>query len=142
MGVARLELAEYLRYRELEFAAKTWPHVTHALWQLRRTLDGSDECPRRPLNPKSLTCLVGLFPERSKTQRPKSIQFFAFSRCRSTYAALRDVEDVFAEFYLMTDMLPVITPAPDSLLRHLDRMPDQPRLEMSKRGVLVYDPRG
>lgn len=136
-----MEIRRLLRYSEPELAGDTWPQVADVFgslrWMLASHLDGEPQL----IQPKSLLCVVGFFPDRSRTQRPQSLEFLVFSRARSTYAALRDLEDVFGELYLRTDILPIITPAPQRMLTHPDRLPKHYLMEMAKRGGLVHEAR-
>lgn len=73
--------------------------------------------------PQTVLGIVGLFPFRRSRRDPDSVSFVTFSSNRTTYAALRDVEDFFAEFYLSTGILPYVSPMPQSCYLRADAVP-------------------
>jgi hypothetical protein len=121
-----------VRYKEeQEFPVKEFPVLSDHLIVLRRTL-----AHRHP--PDSVRGLVGVFPSRKLVKQPSSLRFYSFNRNRTIYGALRDMEQMLADFYLRSDILPLVIPFPERAFEK-KRLPETVMAALYHRGALIYD---
>jgi hypothetical protein len=116
-----------------QFPLNQFPVISDYLLQLRSVTH------RRP-PPDSVRALVGVYPVRKPARTPGSLSFYSFNRTRSVYASLREMEDILAEFYLLSDIMPMVTPLPASLLSHPSDLPSEVVRTLRQRGALIYGP--
>jgi hypothetical protein len=114
-----------------EFPLNEFPVISDYLLQLR-----SVAVQRPP--PESVRALVGLYPARKPVRPLASLQFYSFNRTRSLYASLREMEDILGEFYLLSDIMPMVTPLPASFLAHPHDLPSRVAKTLRQRGALIY----
>ncbi len=121
---------DYIRYsNKSQFPSDCFPILTDHLLTIASWIQDSSD---RPLG------VVALYPERPAAKLPKSMQFFTFSRKRTVYSALKQVEDAFAEFYLRTDVLPFVNTAPSVYFRSPQKLPSRLVNRFRKAGALLY----
>lgn len=82
--------------------------------------------------------IVSLYPTRPRKTKMDILPFYSFSTNRTGYAALKQLENVFAEFYLQTEILPVINPIHASYLDKYKELPLHIVRKFQKRGVILY----
>jgi len=123
-------LYEYVRYADpSKFPSDTFHALTDHLLTMRNWLYKASETPLG---------LIGLFPSRPAVNLPYTMRFFTFSKKRTAYTALKQVEDIFAEFYLMTDILPFIITIPSLYFHSPQKLPSKIKSQFKRRGVLLY----
>lgn len=83
--------------------------------------------------------VAGTFPSKYFARRqPPTLDFFPFTTNRTAYAAIREVEDVFAQFYLATNILPYLHPLPATWLKQPNLLPDNLLRRFRSKGALLY----
>lgn len=88
--------------------------------------------------PTTIKEIVSLFPKREPKYQLTVLPFFVFCTNRTIYSALKDVEEVFTEFYLRTGVLPNIRPLASFYLRHPKDLPLGLLADFNRRGGVVY----
>jgi hypothetical protein len=72
-------------------------------------------------------------------QRPgKSIVFHAFATNRTAFGAVQDLESLFADWFLETQILPIINPIPMKYYKEPEMLPKDWFSSISIRGVRIY----
>jgi len=88
---------------------------------------------------RQVMALVSLFPNKPPMRRVATLPFYSFSTNRTSYGALELLEGVLADFYLATDIFPLITPLRYRCAEDMDQLPSVLTNGLQERGVLLYD---
>jgi hypothetical protein len=127
-----MHVNEYLKYRHPEeFPVDRHPISTDYFLTLLRST--KDDPP-----PKSVKEIVGLFPRREPRLKLTTLPFYVFTTSRTIYSGLRQLENVFTEFYMSTGVLPNIKLIQSYYLTHPKDLPWEVIGEFGKRGGLIY----
>ncbi len=127
-----MRLQQVLKYKTSnDLPTQVYPALSDHFVTLTHTLRDADL-------PSTLAGVIGIFPFRKPRTEPDSVSFFTFSSNRTAYAALRDVEEIFAEFYLRTGVLPYLNPMPRSFYLNPDTLPRKTRTLFGKQGAFIY----
>lgn len=130
-----MSLAQCLKYPErAQFPTDSHPIITDYFYSLGNQFI-------EPGLSKSVVGVVGVYPRREPRRAVESLSFFAFSTSRTAYAALRDLEEVFAEFYLQTGVLPFINPLSKRYYEKPHEMPQSLLKVFARNGALIYGPK-
>ena len=87
---------------------------------------------------RQLKGVLSLYPQRSRKTEFEVLPFYTFSTNRTSYASLKLVEDVFANFYLQTDILPIVNPIHHSYIKNYKDLPRHLVRKFLDRGALLY----
>jgi hypothetical protein len=129
-----MSLSQYLKYSDrTQFPTESHPATSDYFHSL-----GNQFIQRK--RSKSLVGIVGIYPRKEPRHAIESLSFFAFSGSRTAYAALRDVEDVFADFYLRTGVLPYINPLSKRFFEKPKELSQSLLNVFMRNGALVYGP--
>jgi hypothetical protein len=72
-------------------------------------------------------------------KRPEnSMMFHAFATNRTAFGTIHDLEEVFAEWFLETRILPIINPVPMKYYEEPEMLPKEWYIPITKRGVGIY----
>jgi len=82
--------------------------------------------------------IISLFPFKPRKTKLEVLPFYSFSTNKTGYAALKLLEDVFAEFYLKTEILPVINPMHFTYIENYKKLPMHIVRKFQKRGAVLY----
>jgi len=129
-----MSLIQYLKYSDrTQFPTESHPAISDYFHTLGNHLYQQNRS-------KSLVGIVGIYPRKEPRCHIESLSFFAFSGSRTAYAALRDVEDVFADFYLQTGVLPYINPLSQRFFEKPKELSQSLLNVFARNGALVYGP--
>jgi len=67
-----------------------------------------------------------------------SILFHAFASNKTAYGTIEDLEKVFADWFIRTDILPIINPIPFKYIETPQLLPKAWYSPIRNRGVLIY----
>lgn len=127
-----MRIREYVRYRNREdYPMESYPAISDFFYTLSMRV-GEVAPSRRVLG------IVGLYPFRRSARPIDTISFVTFSTTRTTYAALKDVEDIFADFYLQSGILPYINPLPQVYFKEPELLPGKVKSILHKQGAYIY----
>ena len=130
-----MSLIQYLKYAErAQFPTESHPAITDYFYSLGNQFTEQNR-------PRSVVRIVGVYPRREPRRPIESLSFFAFSKSRTAYAALRNLEDVFAEFYLRTGVLPYINPLSQRYFEKPKELSQSLLNVFARNGALVYGPK-
>lgn len=130
-----MSLIQYLKYADsTQFPTKSHPATSDYFHTLGNQIIQLDR-------PKSLVGIVGVYPRREPDRPIESLSFFAFSGSRTAYAALTELEDVFADFYLLTGVLPYINPLSKGYFAKPKELSQYLLNVFSRNGALIYGPK-
>lgn len=123
---------EYIRFNDpRSFPFEIHPALSDYFLTLSQRL--TDSPPSR-----RVSGIVGLYPHRNRARQIETVSFITFTTARTAYSALKDVEEVFADFYLQSGILPYINPVPNAHFRHPELMPSRIRSAFMKQGAYIY----
>lgn len=127
-----MSLLQHLKYHSREeFPMEAYPALSDHMYSLASRLQDS-----QPV--RGVVGIVGLYPARPVKRPPTSASFFTFTTSRTAYAALRDVEDIFADFYLRSGILPHISPLPKRYFDEPTALSQSLLTTFAKQGALLY----
>jgi len=133
-----MSLTQYLKYSDrTQFPTGSHPATSDYFHTIGNQLNQLNQLNR----PKSVVGIVGIFPRTEPRCSIDSLSFFAFSGSRTAYAALKDLEGVFADFYLQTGVLPHINPLPQRYFENPKKLSLSLLNVFSRSGALVYGPK-
>jgi len=82
--------------------------------------------------------VLSLYPVSQRVRRFEVLPFYVFSSTRTSYASIKLVEEVFSEFYLKTEVLPVINPIHSSYIERFTELPNHLVKKFITRGAVLY----
>lgn len=128
-----MNLFEEVRYRgEDEFLQSQDPILTdYFIWLSRELRSLQDK--------QQVRGILSLFPLKPRKTKFEVLPFYAFSTNRTAYATLVNLEDVFANFYIKTDIFPVINSIHHSYIENYKELPHPLVRKFFQRGALLYD---
>lgn len=130
-----MSLTRYLKYSERDqFPSDSHPVITDYFYCLGNQFIKLD-------HPKNVVGIVGIYPRREPRRPIESLSFFSFSTSRTAYAALRNLEEVFAEFYLQTGVLPYINPLSQRYFEKPKELSQSLLNVFARNGALIYGPK-
>ena len=123
---------ELVKYRdEDEFPYDQHPDLSDHFMLLKQSFRQLEEKPQ-------VRGIISLFPPESRKTGIEVLPFYSFSSNRTGYAALKLLEEVFAEFYLKTEILPVINTMHCKFIRQYRELPVHIVRRFQERGAILY----
>lgn len=127
-----MHLLELVRYKAItDFPTRDNPIISDYLTQLVQNVE-STKIPKQTLG------IVGVIPKNKVTKAPDYMFFYTMTTRLTSYAALRDVEEIFADFYLRSNVLPDITSFSKRYYYDIKNFPVFTANVIGKQGVLIY----
>ena len=125
-------MLEFVRYRDgTELPSNLFPSISDHLRSLRSLAQ------RQP-PPESVRAVISMFPTRATAKTPAVLRFYSFNRTRSIYASLRAMEGMLCDFYLRSEIMPMVTPLPAAFLYHPEQLPEGVVNALRQRGAVIY----
>ena len=123
------ELVKYKLEEELPF--NQHPALSDHFMRLKQSFRQFEDKPQ-------VKGIISLFPVKPRKIKMEVLPFYSFSSNKTGYAALKLLEDVFAEFYLQTEILPVINPMHFTYIKKYKNLPLHIVRKFQNRGAVLY----